>query len=164
MCVHVCLCASSCLDGLGAAQDVREGFFTPSIAASPERIEKPSPSRTLICDNMSCWEQFVFHILSFTPCERLARRTHAHQHHAEHRAWPNGTALPNQRLCTFSQLLHWEIIETGPNRSNQILLPSSEVPHRTSFSHFSSAQIADSELKWRYRPIRNVTYGGVYLC
>ena len=41
-------------------------------AAPHERIEKPSPSRTFICDNMSCWEQYLCYVLSITPCDQLA--------------------------------------------------------------------------------------------
>ena len=108
--VHVCVCASSCLDGLGAAQAVRDDLFTPWIAASHERIQKPSPSSTLICDNISCWEQYLCYILSLTSCEHLARRTHAYQHHAEHRAWRKSTALPNERACGFPKLINREMI------------------------------------------------------
>jgi len=55
-------------------------------------------------------------------------------------------------------------IDTRPNRAIQTSLPGSKVPHWSCFFHFTSAQIADLESKWRYRKIRKGPYlnaGGV---
>ena len=89
-----------CLDCVGATQATHQGGFTHWSAASHERNGKPSPSRSLICHNMSCWEQYLYYILSVTPCEHLVRRTRAPKHHAEHRAWRKATALPWQQAFT----------------------------------------------------------------
>ena len=67
---------------LGTAQTVHEFVFTPWNAASHDRIEKPSLSRTLVYDNMSSWEQQLCYIVSVTPCEHLVRRTRTPQHQA----------------------------------------------------------------------------------
>ena len=103
-------------------------------ATSHERIEKPSPSRTLICDIMSCWEHYLCCILSITPCDHLVRRTHAPQHHAEHRAWRKATALPWKQASSLSAVVNYGKIDKKTNRPIQTSLPGSKDPHWSCFS------------------------------
>ena len=128
------MCACACLDCLGATQATHQGGFTHWSAASHERNGKPSPSRSLICHNMSCWEQYLCYILSVTPCEHLVRRTRAPKHHAEHRAWRKATALPWQQAFTGESVNGKGKIDIKSNRAIQTSPPGSKDLHWSCFS------------------------------